>query len=183
MKRVLIALGLLIAVGCNEEPTEPFPTGVSTVPLLDQGGVPTNTVPFQGVGDCSNAVLIDPGTVTVMNGVRQERGLIAECLFSGDIVGVIRFTRNSTVQTGGGPTSQWIGPVWGHLVITVEEFYGESGLEGTFEGPFRTDWQNLLTGTVKLNRRGTGAFQGLTMVATGQSVGPLIHESGVIHGL
>ena len=66
----------------------------------------------------------------------------------------------------------------------LEEYFGETGFDGTFTGPYHTDWQNLLSGEVRLTRRGTGDFQGLATVGVGlsENFGLIINESGLIHG-
>ena len=129
--------------------------------------------------------MIDPGTITVENGVRRERGFEAECVFIGDVSGVIRFTRSSTLENGDGPFTEWEGPAWGRTIVTVSELYGEPVLNGTFRGPYRTDWQTLITGgEFKLVRVGTGDLRGLVMFVTamGENFGQFINETGVIIG-
>jgi hypothetical protein len=183
MKNAMLPLLVLgLAAACSgDTPAAPRTTGS---PLLSASAAP-NAVTYDAVGDCQAPVVIDPGTVTVVGDVRLERGLTADCVLTGDVAGVIRFIRSSTVRNASAPPTEWVGPAWGTTIITVKAFFGRTDLTGTFEGPFRTDWQNLLFGEVKLNRRGTGDFQGMTLVGTGTaapgSLGRIILEHGVIH--
>ncbi len=194
MKTLLIPLLFAgVAIGCSGEfLTDDMSDGpgstslVGMVGMVGMVGGGANAVEYDAVGDCRALTIIDPGTVTVVDGIRLERGVTAECPLSGDVAGVIRFVRNSTLRNADAPFTEWEGPVWGQTFITVAELFGQTDLQGTFEGPFRTDWQNLLLGDVKLNRRGTGDFQGMTLIGTGTaapgSFGRIILEKGVIQG-
>lgn len=180
MRTTVFAVAVVALAGCGRyDATRPE---LTVLPLFDVGGVPANGIPFTAVGDCTGLNVLDPGTVEVKNGMRFERGLVAECVTTGSLAGIIRFTRSSTLRNADGPASGWEGPVWGTTTIMVERYFGQAGFVGTFTGPYRTDWQNLLSGETRLNRRGTGDFRGLTTVGVARSSGLIIDESGFIYG-
>jgi hypothetical protein len=155
MKRLLIPLlfaGLTVACS-GDAPTVPLHTGPAFHLVTD------GPLPFTMVGDCSQAVLVDPGAMRVADGRTIIQGRVFDCPTTGDIVGTNRVTWRNAVL-GAGPAG---GRVAGTTEVSVESFFGRTDLEGTFEGPFSGSLADLQFGESILLRTGTGDFRGLVM--------------------
>ncbi len=175
-----------MASGCGQDAT-----GVDTAPNLHLSGMHSRGVEFNVIGDCTQAVLIDPGQVEVSDGNLFEQGVTFECLSSGDITGTVRAVRNSRLTNADASFTEWEGPTWGTTTITVESYYGRTDLVGTFHGPWKSDWQALVNGIGEGTsyRAGTGDFEGLAILSKlafdPETFGALVNESGriiEIHG-
>lgn len=160
MKKALIPLAFAgLAVGCGGEvPTVPLDAGPA-FQLVTNGSLAFSAAPT----DCSQPVMIDPGTVRFADGLQIIQGRVFDCPLAdgatGDITGTVRVTWNNAVF-GPGPE---LGHVAGRTTYFVESFFGDESLEGTFEGPFSASIADLIFGESTSTRRGTGDFRGLVM--------------------
>jgi hypothetical protein len=159
MKKSLIPLAFAgLAVGCGGDvPTVPHDTGPA-FQLVTNGPLAYSAAPT----DCSQAVMVDPGTVRFANGLQIIKGRVFDCpavAETGEIVGTVRVTWNNAVF-GPGPE---LGHVAGKTTLFVEKFFGRTDLEGTFEGPFSASLADLIFGESTSTRTGSGDFRGLVM--------------------
>lgn len=147
---------LVFGAACERPaPLSPPLAGLRIDPALTAG------VSYSVIGDCSQATIIDPGSVRKSDGVLIQRGTVFDCPLTGDIEGVARVVLNLTLKNVGTPQVE--GRVFGKTIFLVSKFFGRTDLTGTFEGPFNTSLEDVRFGEAKVRRRGTGDFQGLVL--------------------
>lgn len=171
---VVVLAGLALACG-ESDPTTMLAAGFNVVPSG------AHSRPFSNVGDCSRSTLIEPGTIQIVDDLTIIKGRVFDCPASGDIAGVVRVSWRNAVF-GPGPEG---GHVAGKTTLFVQSFFGQSDLEGTFEGAFSASLVDLLAGTARLTRAGTGDFHGMVMHGVFFQSPPasnVTFESGVIVG-
>ncbi|UCC73645.1 MAG: hypothetical protein JSV86_03515 [Gemmatimonadota bacterium] len=163
--KLFVALSFsALVVGCNEQdvPTEALTTPAEAT--FDYTNNP-KAMPVNTLGDCSAATIIDPGELKRVDGLVIIQGRVFDCPLSGDLEGTTRVMwHNAVFHEFGTPNAH--GHVTGTTILLVDVFYGQTDLNGTFEGPFSSTLQNLLFGESKSIRYGTGDFQGLVMHST-----------------
>jgi hypothetical protein len=131
------------------------------VALLSRNTASAEPASYQVIGDCTQATVVDPGSVRAVDGMLIQRGTIFDCPLTGDIEGVVRIVLNLTLRNPGTPQVE--GRAFGKTIFLVTKFFGETDLSGTFEGPFNSSLAEVRFGEAKTSRHGTGDFQGLVL--------------------
>ena len=117
--------------------------------------------PYSVIGDCAQATIIDPGSVSNADGMLIQRGTVFDCPLTGDIEGVVRVVLNLTLSNVGTPQVE--GRVFGETIFLVTKFFGRTDLNGTFEGRFDTSLEEVRFGSAGTRRHGTGDFTGMVL--------------------
>lgn len=158
-----LLLASLAAVGTACEMPAPVSPPVATLrnDPAPAAPAPVTQISYSVIGDCARATVVDPGSVSTVDGTLIQRGTVVECPLTGDIEGVARIVLNLTLRNVGTPQVE--GRVFGETSFLVTKFFGRADLTGTFEGPFNESLQEVRFGAAKTTHHGTGDFQGLVL--------------------
>lgn len=153
---ITLASAAVLAIACEKTP----PLAPRTA-MLSRATASDEPASYQVTGDCSGATIVDPGSVSTVDGVLIRRGTVFDCPLTGDIEGVARVVLNATLHNPGTPDAE--GRLFGTTTFLVTSYFGRTDLSGTFEGPFNASLDEIRFGEANTTRHGTGDFQGLVL--------------------